>query len=220
VAIAETGNQAILLLRDIKFDLIFLDMFLPDMHGLTLLSYINQDRRLKHKPKIIAVTAAATTEQISTYEQAGIMQVIKKPIMQEELKHAIDRIHLTDSIQTLRSQIVGDSLCAKSLFNIKTLTFLKENLSTKDFMQLVVEAPEIIDKYINNCKFEIENNNYAETVKVLHTLAGFSAQIGLEQLCQMARDLQTSKKANSQQDIKRLLKLAKSSLVVFKKESL
>lgn len=227
VTIAATGNEAILLLKEIRFDLVFLDMFLPDMHGLTLLQHINNDEDVKGKPKIIAVTASVTSEQIKTYEQSGIVQVVKKPIMKEALKEAVDCVyfnksnHLPWSVQARSSQLINEKQYNKLLFNIKMLTFLKENLSVDEFMQVVDEVPTNIDKYINKVIFAKENNNDVEFIEELHRLAGFSAQIGLEQLCEKAKALQKSKKENPQENITCLLKLAelaKLSLAVFKEE--
>jgi CheY-like chemotaxis protein len=230
VTIAATGTEAIMLLKNKKFDLVFLDMLLPDMHGLTLLKYINNAdlkvKGVKDKTKIIAITASITTEQIKAYEDSGIIQVIQKPIMQEELKQAINQLFfnkteqaINESNQIKPSVSIHEKQCGKLLFNAKVLIFLKENLSSDEFLKVVLEVPVSIDKQLNKVISARENNNDVLFVEELHRLAGFSAQIGLEQLCEAAIKLQKSNTNNQKKNLTHLLKLAKSSVSTFKEEN-
>jgi signal transduction histidine kinase/response regulator of citrate/malate metabolism len=219
VTISSTGTEAIMLLKNQKFDLLFLDMLLPDMHGLTLLEYINNDKDLKDRTKVVAVTASVTIEQIKTYEESGIIEVIKKPIMQEKLKQVMSQIFINENNKVNPSAFIKEQGYDKMLFNAKTLKFFKENLSTVEFIDLVAGVSTSIDKHINEVISARENNNDDAFIDELHRLAGFSAQMGLEQLCEAAIALQRSNKNNQQKNLTHLLMLAKSSVSTFKEEN-
>lgn len=60
---AESAEQAIESIEKTSYDLILMDLHLPDMDGATLTKRLKQDLETKHIP-IIAVTAAAMTEDV------------------------------------------------------------------------------------------------------------------------------------------------------------
>ncbi|MGB2868865.1 MAG: response regulator [Bacteroidota bacterium] len=79
-------------------DLIILDISLPGMDGVELLSHIRSDDRLKHLP-VIALTAHAMTGDRDYYMSSGFDDYVAKPIIEEELLLAsIER--LLDKPQT------------------------------------------------------------------------------------------------------------------------
>lgn len=66
----------------IQFDVILMDVEMPVMDGLTCtrrIRQLEQERRLRYRTKIIAITANARQEQIDTVKQAGADDVLPKP---------------------------------------------------------------------------------------------------------------------------------------------
>lgn len=71
----------------IDFDVILMDIEMPIMDGLTCTRRIRQlekEGKLRHKLKIIAITANARQEQIDTIKQAGADDVLPKPFRVSE----------------------------------------------------------------------------------------------------------------------------------------
>ena len=78
-------------------DLIILDISLPGMDGVELLSHIRSDDRLKHLP-VIALTAHAMSGDRDYYLSSGFDDYIAKPIIDEELllasiERLLDKTH-------------------------------------------------------------------------------------------------------------------------------
>ncbi len=87
----ETGFEALRALRDTLPDLIILDISLPGMGGVEMLSHLRADDRLKKIP-VIALTAHAVSGDRERYLAIGFDDYIAKPILDEAaFLQAIDR---------------------------------------------------------------------------------------------------------------------------------
>ncbi len=76
---AVDAEQALIFLRDIVPDLIFMDISLPGMDGLTLTRKLKDQDRFKHVP-IVALTAFAMKGDEERAREAGCDGYIAKPI--------------------------------------------------------------------------------------------------------------------------------------------
>jgi CheY-like chemotaxis protein len=80
----ETGVDALRGFAESVPDLILLDISLPGMDGLEVLSHIRADDRLKHTP-VIALTAHASPADRERFMQAGFNEYVTKPIVDEDI---------------------------------------------------------------------------------------------------------------------------------------
>ncbi|MBF0227092.1 MAG: response regulator [Desulfobacterales bacterium] len=94
ITIAGNGKEALNLLRDKIFDLILMDVQLPDMDGLEITEIIRNKKSdvLNHDIPIIAVTANASREDIQNCLEAGMNEYISKPIRYQKLFEAINKV--------------------------------------------------------------------------------------------------------------------------------
>jgi CheY-like chemotaxis protein len=111
--LANNGLEVLDALRRQTYDVVFMDIQMPEMDGLTATQYIKtQQGEFKQQnpdfkmPRIIAMTANALHGDRETYLDAGMDDYISKPIRLEELQRAIEMAHSrsrTDS-QNLSTQ--------------------------------------------------------------------------------------------------------------------
>jgi DNA-binding response OmpR family regulator len=64
---------------------VLLDLQLPDAHGSDLARFIRTQPHPRSQPRILALTAAATTEEYRACEEAGMDGFLAKPLRFEEL---------------------------------------------------------------------------------------------------------------------------------------
>jgi two-component system aerobic respiration control sensor histidine kinase ArcB len=90
VDIAEDGNQAIRMWKQNHYDLIFMDIGLPDMEGYEVTHQIRVQELAKriHTP-IIALTAHAGEENKQRCIEAGMNAVLTKPLTQKSCKNVL-----------------------------------------------------------------------------------------------------------------------------------
>ncbi|OEH86362.1 two-component system response regulator [Desulfuribacillus stibiiarsenatis] len=87
VGTASTGTDAIDAAVHLKPQIIMLDIYLPDMDGLTILKEL---RRLEIPSDVILITAARDSYTIKEAFRYGAVDYIVKPFKYERLKQALD----------------------------------------------------------------------------------------------------------------------------------
>jgi two-component system chemotaxis response regulator CheY len=88
---AENGKEALVKLKQNKYDLVLLDWNMPEMDGITLLQEIRKDPELKNIP-VIMVTAEAKKENVLLAIQSGANNYIVKPFTAETLKEKLEKV--------------------------------------------------------------------------------------------------------------------------------
>ena len=94
---ANNGEEMLNLAKDVKPDLILLDLFMPVKTGFTSAKELRQNPQLKDIP-IIVVTASSITEEVSNYLDCEA--VLQKPIDEDKLLILLNR-HLSKTTQNL-----------------------------------------------------------------------------------------------------------------------
>ncbi|NUT98950.1 MAG: response regulator [Saccharothrix sp.] len=94
VGVAHTGTDALKLVRDLRPDLVLLDIYLPDLDGLAVL------RELRSGPDevdVIVITAATDVDTVRSAMRGGVLHYLIKPFeysaLRDQLAHfaALDR---------------------------------------------------------------------------------------------------------------------------------
>lgn len=85
VVICGTGGEAVDLLRKRRFDVLLLDLGLPDMDGMNLLSAW----RGRNGTKVIVITSDDTAETLMTAIRGGAYLYIRKPFEPEQLRDLV-----------------------------------------------------------------------------------------------------------------------------------
>ncbi|WP_185956455.1 ATP-binding protein [Changchengzhania lutea] len=84
---AKNGLEAAQLYKILDFDMIFMDIYMPDMDGYQATEAIKKTQKYKNnKTPIIAVSASAFEEDIAKAKLAGIDEFLAKPIEVKKLK--------------------------------------------------------------------------------------------------------------------------------------
>ncbi|MEQ1503379.1 MAG: response regulator [Myxococcota bacterium] len=89
VLLAGTGEDALGIARAVRPDAITLDLMLPDMDGWVLLDRLKHDPSTRHIP--VHIISAVADERRGL--EAGAIAVLAKPVLQEDVTGALDRIH-------------------------------------------------------------------------------------------------------------------------------
>lgn len=105
--LAQDGQEAVDAIQQHYFDLVLMDMQMPNMDGLSATRYI---RALKHlqQPRIIALTANAFQEDQKACLEAGMNGFLTKPITFDALKSALEQSSQAWSTLNLESESDDD----------------------------------------------------------------------------------------------------------------
>jgi two-component system chemotaxis response regulator CheY len=88
---AADGLQALEKLRSKKVDLLFLDLNMPNMNGLELITEMRVDSALARIP-ICVVSSEATQSRQEQLGELGVQGYVKKPFTPEQIRGVIQSI--------------------------------------------------------------------------------------------------------------------------------
>ncbi|MCE3232146.1 MAG: putative two-component response regulator [Rickettsiaceae bacterium] len=88
---AETGNEAIGLYKRNEYDIIFMDVQMPDLDGYEATRQIRQNETGEKRTIIIAITANALSGDKEKCLEAGMDDYISKPIKGEYLETMLSK---------------------------------------------------------------------------------------------------------------------------------
>lgn len=90
IEIAPNGKTAIRLFETKSFDLVFMDLGLPDMHGLEVTAELRQREQNNQRIPIIALTAYTLDEVKQASFKAGVDDYLTKPLLQDKLAAVLE----------------------------------------------------------------------------------------------------------------------------------
>jgi len=129
VKTTESGEQGLNLVRSENFDLVFLDIWLPEMNGIDVLEKIKQ---IEESVQVVMITGHGTVEAAVKSTKLGAFNFLEKPLSLEKgvltAKNALkqktleeENILLREKIRS-RIQLIGQSPAIKKIREqIKTL---------------------------------------------------------------------------------------------------
>jgi PAS domain S-box-containing protein len=133
--IANNGNEIIDLLKKEHFDIILMDIEMPQLNGLDTTKFIRQE--LKLDIPIIALTAHESENDKHMFESIGMNDCLTKPFKKEKLLNVI-RKHFEDSNQSDKKDKNIQEFDTASLYNLNTLREMSQG--DKGFLTSIVET--------------------------------------------------------------------------------
>ena len=92
--LAGDGQQAVEAVRRQPYDVVMMDVQMPEMDGVEATRIIRRELRPEQQPYIIAMTANAFDDQRRTYLESGMNDYVSKPVQPDLLLAALRRISL------------------------------------------------------------------------------------------------------------------------------
>ncbi|MGK7294399.1 MAG: response regulator [Candidatus Wenzhouxiangella sp. M2_3B_020] len=92
LALASNGREAVDLCARERFDVVLMDLHMPDMDGVGAWRRILRTRPDRTVPRVIALTADSRTEERERLRDAGFDGYLAKPVAPDVLLSALDRV--------------------------------------------------------------------------------------------------------------------------------
>jgi PAS domain S-box-containing protein len=194
IDVAANGIEVIETIRSIPYDLVFMDVLMPEMDGLEASKVIIEEFPLERRPIIIAVTANAMQGDREACLQAGMEDYISKPIRVDELQKMI--IKWGGKIADKKNRYLYElskKPAGTVLIDVDKITFLQDIQSEDDihfFIELLDIYIEELPKSIANIKNAINENDYHKLQFNAHKLKGSSLTLGVDILSSSCHELE------------------------------
>ncbi|ECE8557922.1 two-component sensor histidine kinase BarA [Salmonella enterica subsp. enterica serovar Enteritidis] len=188
VELCDSGHQAVDRAKQMQFDLILMDIQMPDMDGIRACELIHQLPHQQQTP-VIAVTAHAMAGQKEKLLSAGMNDNLAKPIEEEKLHNLLLRYKPGANVA---ARLMAPEP-AEFIFNPNaTLDWQlalrqaagKPDLA-RDMLQMLIDfLPEVRNKIEEQLVGE-NPNGLVDLVHKLHGSCGYSGVPRMKNLCQL-----------------------------------
>jgi len=168
IDIAENGKKALEKLKIKQYDILLLDIIMPEMNGLETIENIRRKLNNYNKDIPVIIVTGDIYINFKEYEQFGVKDIILKPFTSKQILSAI--------ITALSSEII-----AKQNISYKTTTQENNKFNINAINQLANGNKNLkeklitvfIDKYQKDIKqlyIAVEKQNYENIYKTAHSL--------------------------------------------------
>ena len=196
---AENGLQALEKVKREQFDLILMDLQMPEMDGLTATRTIRGLDYNQNVP-IVAMTANALKGDREKCLAAGMNDYVSKPIDRRELFRVLS-LFLTDKKgpQTTKTFLGEDMTVIDGVDVAGGLDRL--GLDMPEYLNLLKGFARNQFALMADLKKAIETRNKPETRRLAHSVVGAAGNIGAVELADAARKLEHAAEAGDPADL-------------------
>jgi len=203
ITIANNGKEALDILKNEKFDIILMDINMPEMDGIetTAQIRINETGTKKHIP-IIALTAYALKGDKEKFLSLGMDGYVAKPINRRELIENINRL------------IIYTNTSTKSILDKLNENFADVTIDDKIISQSITE----ISDQIFRLKSAIRTNSISTIESTAHLIKGLSSRINAIIVKDQAFKIELAIRRGNLKEVKLIFIKLESDFNNFKKQ--
>ncbi len=191
---AVNGRHALELLEEQSFDLVLMDIHMPEMDGLEATRRIRADSRFDQLP-IVAMTADAMTGDRERCLSVGMNDYVAKPIDVERFYTTLER-HLSEDSscptpKPMKQQAAGTTTAGVQIPGIENEKIIADLNGNLEFYKVLLN--EFLKTYAtteNQLDHALEQGELEIAVRLVHSLKSSSAQVGARQLSEVSADLE------------------------------
>lgn len=194
--IAANGKEALEAVKKIKYDIVLMDILMPEMDGFEATKELRRLDSSMKQPKIIAMTANAMTGDREKCLRAGMDDYLSKPIKIDELVNKLDHWgEIINNQSIIQVEEIKKRELPSKILDEKKLNLLADINSKEDVNFLV----ELLDIFIRDLPKAIVNITDAydrqDTQKLkfnAHRLKGSSLSLGIDHLSKICEQIEAA----------------------------
>ncbi|WP_225086595.1 aerobic respiration two-component sensor histidine kinase ArcB [Pectobacterium colocasium] len=194
VDVAMTGQEALDMFDPDEFDLVLLDIQLPDMTGLDVARQLRSRYGNRSLPPLVALTANVLKDK-REYLDAGMDDVLSKPLSVPALTAVIKQFWDTHTVWTEEPAAEEGDEMAKAEEDLLDIPMLEQYLDLVG-PKLIHQSLEMFEQMMPGYLAILDSNMTARDQKGIteegHKIKGAAGSVGLRHLQQVAQQIQTS----------------------------
>ena len=209
VKLATNGSSALELLSEFQFDVVLLDMNLPDFTGQEVLRRLQTLEHKNQRTPFLAFTASLSPDEVKEYLALGIKDIVGKPIKQEKLRQA-----LNDS-QTAQKPNISVEL-TDTLYDETAVSLLKNSFSEDEVSSIYNEfVLSARNKLIHIQQMLTQDND--QCIRQLHRQSSTAMQLGFNRYGLLLKKIERRllDKKSSDSELKQAMALWQQSLEAY-----
>jgi len=194
IDVVADGLEVLEEIKKIDYDLILMDLHMPEMDGFEATKLIVKSVPKEARPVIIALTAFAQESDKQLCLSIGMDDYLSKPVRTEELQSIIQKwgSKILSEKSSVRDLVEEQQLNFQYVDESK-ISFLKDLTSEEDILFFI----ELIDIYISDTPKMLEKlidaysaNDYKNVEFFAHKIKGSSLTLGLEKIFDITQSIE------------------------------
>ena len=195
--VAGNGVEAIAALQRQPYDLVLMDIQMPEMDGLEATRRIVRDFQTPDRPRVVAMSANAMREDMEAAMLAGVDDYVVKPIGVPMLRAALEKC---SELRTRRGR-TGSSLPAAliqagsavaELDETQLRSFMELDPSGDFLKRLIQSFDSSSRKLFADLHQALSDGNAHAAGAAAHQLTGMSSNLGVHEMARTARALEAA----------------------------
>ncbi|WP_144375281.1 transporter substrate-binding domain-containing protein [Thiolapillus brandeum] len=191
VQVASGGREALNKLRDKRFDLVFMDIQMPDMDGYEVVGKIRSEPGLQDLP-IVAMTAHALVGDREKSLQAGMNDHLSKPIEPAELQRVLEKWLPQEEQSSISAIDELDSVTFQLQYVDVQWGLERIGGNQRLFRKLLRQFLDDHEDTVRELEGKLLENDCESARRLVHTIHGVAATIGARKLERAADALEHS----------------------------
>jgi two-component system aerobic respiration control sensor histidine kinase ArcB len=182
VAVAMTGKEAIDMARENTYDLILLDIQLPDMSGFDVARILLEEDLVLRTP-IVALTANVIKTR-EEYLQNGMDDIISKPVKKSRIVQVFNELFASDLRNELPAQIGNSKKVvieqeSQKVLDVDLLIMLIDTIGEGLIEASLAVFKDTIPEYMEILNVSLAADDKDEVCSQAHKIKGAAGSVGL-----------------------------------------
>ncbi|UII23551.1 PAS domain-containing sensor histidine kinase [Fulvivirga ligni] len=180
---AMRGDEALKKCKTNHYDLVLMDIQMPDMDGYETTARIVAE--CNEAPPVIAMTAYSLDSDEERFADAGMSDFIAKPIKPSILIQKVESWTNKRENSVLKEKDVPQSTLLSDI-DMATLETLRKYAGTEVLNETLKEFEKESKKQLIDIARSFKNKDFDVTLNILHALKGNASTLGVEKMAQQA----------------------------------
>jgi PAS domain S-box-containing protein len=188
--VAGNGLEVLAALRRQPYDVVLMDVQMPEMDGLATARRIVSEWSSAQRPRIIAMTANAMQGDREMCLDAGMDDYVSKPIRVEELSRVLSKCQVIQERLAPTVEVDPESVEVAAL-DIATFREIQEMVDEDEILIKVIDRYlEDTPKLLQSIATSVAQEDASELEWAAHSLKSTSAMLGAKSFAQLCGDLE------------------------------
>lgn len=197
VTVAMRGDEALAMFRPEDYDLVLLDIQLPDMTGFDIAQKLRQ--QYQDLPALVALTANVVNDK-TEYLDKGMDEVLNKPLTIKAITSVIDNLVLSCSHELDDEGLIDNETDQTDTTSVSMIDTLLDLEMLTSYVEIVGTEPvytsiEMFEKMMPDYLAILDSNMTAKDQDGIkfeaHKIKGAAGSIGLKHIQQVAQKAQS-----------------------------
>ncbi len=188
VELASNGFEAIDKATAKDFDLIFMDIQMPEMDGVTATQNLKR-MKLPKLPPIVAMTAYGMEPDRKRFLDQGMDDYLPKPIKSQNLINKVKK-WVNGSVDEQLATVSERTDIQSQILNLDIIDQLKKYSGPEMVLEILNDFEKETKDQIDQCISSLKEEDYQSILRDLHTLKGSAGTLGVEKVADKAKQVE------------------------------